>query len=462
MQETSGYKKTLNSRHLLMISLGGVIGTGLFLSSGYTINQAGPLGAVIAYLIGGCIAFCVMQSLGELSVNEPHSGAFSHYATKYINAPTGYTVAWLYWLTWTVGIGSEFVAAGILMSEWFSSIPVWIWSTFFGIIVLLINTTTVKLFGEIEFWLSLVKVIAIILFIGLGGLYLIDCIGVHHPSHGLSNFYVEGFFPTGIAPIIGTLAAVLFAFSGTELVGIASGETKNPEEAIPKAIKANLWRLVIFFIGSIVIIASILPRAEAGVTESPFVAVLKIIGIPYASDIMNIVIISALLSTANSGLYGAARMIATLSNQGTLPKFVGKISKKGIPVNATFLSMLGGVFALLSSYYAASTVYLTLVSVSGFAVIVVWLSISLSHIGFRKHLKKKGLSTNSLKYSVKSYPIAPIVSIIACIFSIICMIVDTTQQLALIISLVFIALCYGSYYLIQFIQNKKLAKSERY
>lgn len=462
MQETSGYKKTLNSRHLLMISLGGVIGTGLFLSSGYTINQAGPLGSVIAYLIGGMIAFCVMQSLGELSVNEPDTGAFSHYATKYINAPTGYTVAWLYWLTWTVAIGSEFVAAGILMSEWFPSIPVWIWSTFFGMLVLFINTTTVKLFGEIEFWFSIVKVIAIIAFIGLGVLYLTGFIGKVSPVHhaGFSNFYAEGWFPTGFAPIVGTLAAVIFAFSGTELIGVASGETNKPEEAIPKAIKANLWRLLIFFIGSIVVIASILPRAEAGVTESPFVAVLKIIGIPYASDIMNVVIISALLSTANSGLYGAARMMATLSNQGTLPKFVGKLSKKGIPVNATFLSMLGGMFALLSSYYAASTVYLTLVSVSGFAVIVVWLSISLSHLGFRKNLAARGISPSSLKYSIKSYPVAPIISVIACIFSIVCMIVDTSQRVALVISLVSIALCYGSYYLIQFVQNRKLAKEK--
>lgn len=454
MSKQDNYRKTLNSRHLLMISLGGVIGTGLFVSSGYTINQAGPLGAVLAYLIGGLIAFCVMQSLGELSVNEPHTGAFSHYAKKYINAPTGYTIAWLYWLTWTVGIGSEFVAAGILMTEWFPTIPVWIWSTVFGAFVLLVNISSVKSFGEIEFWLSLVKVLAIVCFIAIGGLYLTGFLGTPHSNHGVSNFHSEGLFPTGFAPIIGTLAAVIFAFSGTELIGIASGETKNPESAIPKAIKANLWRLILFFIGSIIIVAAILPRAEAGVTESPFVAVLKIIGIPYASDIMNIVIISALLSTANSGLYGAARMMATLSQQGTLPKFVGKLSKKGVPVNATLLSMLGGLCALFSSYYAASSVYLTLVSIAGFAVVAVWLSISISHIGFRRHLATQGISPTTLKYRMKFFPLAPIVSIIACTFTIVCMLIDRSQQLALIISILFVVSCYISYYIIQIIKKK--------
>lgn len=446
----------MKTRHLIMLSLGGVIGTGLFLSSGYTVNQAGPLGSVIAFSIGGIVVYLVMLCLAELAVHMPETGSFSSYATRYLGPATGYVVGWLYWLTWTVAIGSEFTASGILMSHWFPDIPIWIWSTLFGVTIFAANAFTVRLFAELEFWFSLIKVVVIILFIGVGVLVISGLWqGSYQHTIGFSNFTREGLFPTGVMPILATMVAVSFAFSGTELIGIAAGETKSPEKTIPKAIRANLWRLVIFFVGTILVIATILPREQAGLSESPFVAVFSLVGIPYAADIMNIVIISALLSTANSGLYGAARMLWTLSDQGTIPACFSRLTKRGVPLNAIIFSMLGGVSSLMTSLYAADSVYLVLVSVSGFAVVVVWMSIAASHLGFRRAYVRAGNKLEDLAYRTPGYPWVPIAAFLSCLLACVGMIVDSTQQLAVFISIPFIMFCYAAYYVQQFLKKGK-------
>ncbi|MCM5705152.1 amino acid permease [Larsenimonas salina] len=449
-QATSNdFKRTMQSRHLVMLSLGGVIGTGLFLSSGYTVNQAGPLGAIIAYLIGGLVVYLVMMCLGELAVEMPETGSFNTYATRTIGPGTGYTVAWLYWLTWTVALGSEFTAAGLLMQHWFSDVPVWAWSALFAAIIFLLNAFSSRVFAETEFWLSLIKVLTVLAFIVIGaaGIFGLTPAAQGHGAPLLSNLTADGWFPTGVMPILMTMLAVSFAFSGTELIGIAAGETVEPEKNVPRAIKATLWRLVIFFVGTIIVIAALLPWQEASVLESPFVAVFSKTGIPYAADIMNFVIITALLSAANSGLYAASRMLWSLAEQKTLPQMFGRVTRGGVPLNAIIFSMIGGLFSLLSSRFAPDTVYIALVSISGFAVVAVWMVIAASQFMFRRQYLAAGHDPARLGYRAPLYPLVPLLAFGFCALSLIGIAFDPSQRVALYFGLPFVALCYLMYYL---------------
>ncbi|MGC4378379.1 S-methylmethionine permease [Fictibacillus sp. Mic-4] len=450
------FQRKMKTRHLVMLSLGGVIGTGLFLSSGYTIQQAGPFGTILSYLIGALVVYLVMLCLGELSVHMPETGAFHSYAAKYIGPGTGYTVAWLYWLTWTVALGSEFTAAGLLMQRWFPFINVWVWSAFFAILIFVLNVLTVKFFAESEFWFASVKVVAIVIFIVLGGAAMAGLLPMAHSESAplFSNFNQAGLFPHGAFSLIMTMLAVNFAFSGTELIGIAAGETANPEKTIPKAIRTTLWRLIIFFVGTIVVLSALLPVSDAGVAKSPFVTVLERIGVPYSGDIMNFVILTAILSAANSGLYASSRMLWSLANKNTISPFFAKLTKRGVPINAVIFSMLGGALALLSSIVAPDTVYIVLVSISGLAVVAVWMSISASQFLFRRQYIKEGKSVKDLAYRAPLYPLVPIASFILCLASCIGIAFDPTQRIALYCGIPFILFCYGSYYLTQSLKKR--------
>ncbi|OIK07630.1 amino acid permease [Bacillus sp. MUM 116] len=449
MEEKGQFQRKMQTRHIVMLSLGGVIGTGLFLSSGYTIQQAGPFGTILSYLIGAIVVYLVMLCLGELSVHMPETGAFHSYAAKFIGPGTGYTVAWLYWLTWTVALGSEFTAAGLLMERWFPSINVWIWSALFAILIFVLNAKTVRFFAESEFWFSSIKVIAIVAFILLGAGAMFGGIPMVHsqPAPFFSNFVSEGLFPHGTLAIFMTMLAVNFAYSGTELIGIAAGETVDPKKTIPKAIRTTLWRLVIFFVGTIVILSALLPMSDASVLESPFVTVFERIGVPYAADLMNFVILTAILSAANSGLYASSRMLWSLADKGTISPIFSKLTKQGVPLNAVIFSMIGGGLALLSSIIAPDTVYIVLVSISGLAVVVVWMSISISQFLFRRQYIKEGNSVHDLVYRTPLYPFVPIVSFILCLASCIGIAFDPTQRIALYCGVPFILFCYASYYL---------------
>lgn len=275
-------KRGMESRHLQMISLGGVIGTGLFLSSGYTIQQAGPIGTILAYSIGALIVYLVMLTLGELSVAMPVTGSFHVYAEKFIGPGTGFVIAIQYWLTWTVALGSEFTAAGLLMQRWFPDSPTWVWSAACIILIFTLNALSVRLFAEAEFWFASIKVFAICAFIVIGSLAIFGVIPVAGYQHApmFVNLIKDGVFPNGFMPVFATILTVNFAFSGTELIGVTAGETRDPQTAVPKAIHTTLWRLVLFFIGSITVMCALIPWRKAGVGESPFVLVFNGIGIP--------------------------------------------------------------------------------------------------------------------------------------------------------------------------------------
>ncbi|EEI22321.1 amino acid permease [Limosilactobacillus fermentum ATCC 14931] len=449
-------ERKMEARHIQMISLGGVIGTGLFLSSGYTINQAGPVGTIIAYAVGAVLVYAVMLCLGELSVAMPYTGSFHVYARKLIGPATGFTVALLYWLTWMIALGSEFTAAGIIMKEWFPHVPTWYWGLALIILILLSNIFTVRIFAESEFWFAAVKVLAIVAFIVLGALAIVGLIPVQGYTHapGLTNLTKDGLFPTGIGGVFTTMLTVNFAFSGTELIGITAGEAKDPEKTLPKAIHTTLWRLVLFFIGSMVVMAALIPYKQAGVTQSPFVHVFQMMGIPYAADIMNFVVLTAIISAANSGLYASTRMLWSLGNEGTIPRIFTATNAHGIPVLAVIFSMLGGILSLLSSVYAAGTIYLVLVSISGLAVVIVWMAIAICQLNYRRRFLAAGHSVDELKYRTPWYPVVPWFAFLASLASCLLIWFDPSQRVALYWTVPFVALCYGGYYLARFLKRR--------
>ncbi|WP_426300868.1 amino acid permease [Arthrobacter sp. R-11] len=446
----SGLRRSMGPRHLIMIAMGGVIGSGLFLSSGYTISQAGPLGAVIAYLVGAFVVYLVMACLGELAIAYPVSGAFHIYASRSIGPATGFTTAWLYWLCWAVAIGSEFTASGLLMQRWFPDVEVWVWCLVFAALLFGLNAVSSKFFGESEFWFAIVKVAAIIGLIVLGGAALL---GFHPLSQGgdhpllFENFATEGgLFPNGFTGVLVTALAVFYAFSGSELIGVAAGETKDPAYSIPKAMRSTVIRLLVFFVGAIAVIAATIPFTEVGLDESPFVTVFSSIGVPFAADIMNFVIITALLSAGNSGLFSCARMLYSLADEGHAPQAFKKLTRRGIPLIALSVSMLGGLASLISSVAAPETVYLVLVSVAGFAVVGVWMSITASHFFHRRAFVRNGGNVAGLSYKAPLFPLVPILAFSLCLASLVGIALDPNQVAALYFGVPFVAACYGFFH----------------
>ncbi len=445
----SALRRSMGARHLVMIAMGGVIGSGLFVSSGYTISQAGPLGAVIAYLVGAFVVYLVMACLGELAIAYPVSGAFHIYAARSIGPATGFATAWLYWLCWAVAIGSEFTASGLLMQRWFSGVDVWVWCLVFAAVLFGFNAVSSRFFGESEFWFAIVKVAAIIALIILGGAALV---GIHPLGGGnhpvlFQNFATEsGLFPHGFTGVLVTVLAVFYAFSGSELIGVAAGETKDPATAVPKAVRTTVVRLLIFFVGAITVLAATIPYTEVGLDESPFVTVFSAAGLPFAADIMNFVIITALLSAGNSGLFSCARMLYSLADEGHAPQSLKKVTRRGIPLIALSVSMVGGLASLLSSVVAPETVYLVLVSVAGFAVVGVWMSITASHYFHRRAFVRDGGDVAALAYKAPLFPLVPILAFVLCVVSLVGIALDPAQAAALYFGVPFVAACYAYFH----------------
>ncbi|MFK3797144.1 amino acid permease [Pseudomonas sp. NPDC088444] len=446
--EIDQLKRVMKSRHLTMLSLGGVIGTGLFLTSGYTIGQAGPGGAIVSYLVAGLLCYLVMNCLGELSMVMPVSGSFQAQAARFVGPATGFAVGWTYWINWGVTIGAEFTAAGILMQHWFPSSPVWIWSTVFVVLLFSINMLSAKGFAETEFWFSSIKVMTVVIFIviGLGAMFGAVSIG-DKPAPYLNNLFSDGgLFPNGFTSILITIVAAAYAFQGAEVLGIAAGETKDPEKNIPKAIRTVALRIGFFYILAMFVLASLVPWRQAGLLESPFVTVFQLTGIPYAADIMNFVILTALLSVGNSGLYASSRMLFAMSQSGMAPATFGKADKRGVPTRALIATLCFAFLSLLTSFIAADTVFMLLVSIAAIATTFTWLIIPLAQYNFRKQFMKSGGKVEDLKFSVSLFPLTPLLCIVLCIGMLASALLDPTQRLSIYIGAVGVALCYLYYY----------------
>lgn len=329
-QSQSGLKKELKTRHMTMISIAGVIGAGLFVGSGSVIHSTGP-GAVVSYALAGLLVIFIMRMLGEMSAVNPTSGSFSQYAHDAIGPWAGFTIGWLYWFFWVIVIAIEAIAGAGIIQYWFHDIPLWLTSLILTIVLTLTNVYSVKSFGEFEYWFSLIKVVTIIAFLIVGFAFIFGFAPGSEPV-GFSNLTGKGgFFPEGISSVLLGIVVVIFSFMGTEIVAIAAGETSNPIESVTKATRSVVWRIIVFYVGSIAIVVALLPWNSANILESPFVAVLEHIGVPAAAQIMNFIVLTAVLSCLNSGLYTTSRMLYSLAERNEAPRRFMKLSKKAFP-----------------------------------------------------------------------------------------------------------------------------------
>lgn len=418
--ENTDVNRSLKTRHLSMIALGGSIGTGLFVASGSSISTAGPGGALVAYVAIGIMVYFLMTSLGEMATYMPVSGSFATYATKFIDPAFGFALGWNYWFNWAITLAVDLSTISIVVKYWFPSWSSWKISLSFLIILLIINLVSVGSFGETEYWLSSIKVTAVIVFLIVGVLTIMGILGGDGHALGLSNYtYKHAPFVGGVPAVLSVFVVAGFSFQGTELIGITAGESATPEKSIPKAIKQVFWRILLFYILSIAVIGAIIPYtspnllgSEAGdIAISPFTIVFKKVGIPLAAGIMNAVILTSVISAANSGLYAASRMLWSMSKNDMAPHAFERTNNRGVPVFSLLLTALVGGAALFTSLYGDSF-YELLVAASGLTGFIAWIGIAFSHYRFRKAYMNKGYSLDDLKYKAKWFPFGPILAII--------------------------------------------------
>jgi arginine/ornithine permease len=454
-------KRSMKSRHLFMLSLGGVIGTGLFLNAGYTINQSGAGGALLGYLFGGLILYMVMVCLGELAVHMPVTGSFQTYATRYISPSAGFSLGWMYFVGSAATAGVEFTAAGILMQHWFPNVPIWIWCLVFMVLLFSLNALSTRGFAEAEFWFAGIKVLAVILFLVIGFAAIFGFIPMEdRATPFLTNLAPTGLFPAGIAIVFVTMMNVIFSYQGSELVGIAAGETENPEKNIPKAIRTIIFRIVIFYIASIIVLSAIFPASELGLLASPFVTLMEIAGVPYAAGIMNFVILTAILSVGNSCLYASTRLLWAMSNEGMAPKTFGRLTKRKVPLNALIFTMSFSFLSLLTSVMEAEAVFILLMSIAGISVTISWMGIATSQLMFRRHYLKAGGKLEDLKYKVPFYPYIPLFCIAFCLLILVFLAFDPTQRIGLYYGVGFLVTCMLFYKLRLEKKNKVVVETE--
>ncbi|MBX9954377.1 amino acid permease [Peribacillus simplex] len=408
----------------MMISLGGTIGTGLFLASGGAIHSAGPGGALVAYAVIGIMVYYLMTSLAEMAAFMPVAGSFRVYASKFVDPSFGFAIGWNYWYNWAITIAAELAAVVLIMKFWFPDSPSFIWSAIALITMFLINYMSVKGFGETEFWFAMIKVVTVVIFLITGVLIILGIMGGNDPI-GFSNFTMgEGPFNGGFFTILGVFMAAGFSFQGTELLGVTAGESEDPEKNIPKAIRSVFWRILLFYILAIFVIGMIIPFTDSrllsqDVAVSPFTLVFERAGLAFAASIMNAIILSSVLSAGNSGMYASTRMLWDLARDGKAPKFLGKLDKRGVPVNALILTSLVGCVAFLASFFGDGVVYIWLLNASGMAGFVTWVGIAIAHYRFRKAYAAQGLDMNALPFRAKGFPFGPIFALVLCIIIII-------------------------------------------
>lgn len=399
-----GLQRGLKSRHLQLIALGGIIGSGYFLGTGYVIDSAGPA-ACLAYLLGGLIVLCVMLCMGELAVAIPISSSFVTYANDFISPSWACGVGWSYWLTWVFYVPAEMMAAGIIMNYFFPTVGTIWWAIGFGLIITVINLSYVGTFGEMEFWLAIIKIMAIIMFVVLAVLIFFGIIGGEGFKGTTYLLGDGGFTPKGSWAILLTMVIILVNFQGSEIIGLAAGESKEPEKTIPVAIKNVTWRIIALYIVPLFLLVCIFPWQEAGLQESVFAAALNSYGFQWAGGLFSFVVLTAAISCSNSGLYGCTRAVFALSREGMAPKFLGKLNKKGVPQNATLLSIAGcWVCVLAYNFDSSETIYTTLLALSGFAGAIAWISICWSQLNFRRKLEREGYDIGKLKYRTPLFP----------------------------------------------------------
>ena len=434
-------KRGLKNRHIQLIALGGAIGTGLFLGSASVIQSAGP-GIILGYAIAGFIAFLIMRQLGEMVVEEPVAGSFSHFAYKYWGSFAGFASGWNYWVLYVLVAMAELTAVGKYIQFWYPEIPTWVSAAVFFVVINAINLTNVKAFGEMEFWFAIIKVIAVVAMIIFGGWLLFS--GNGGPQASVSNLWDQGgFLPHGFTGLVMMMAIIMFSFGGLELVGITAAEADNPEQSIPKATNQVIYRILIFYIGSLAVLLSLMPWTRVTADTSPFVLIFHELGDTFVANALNIVVLTAALSVYNSCVYCNSRMLFGLAQEGVAPKAFAKLSKRAVPAKGLTFScicLLGGVVML---YVNPSVIgaFTMITTVSAILFMFVWTIILCSYLVYRKqrpHLHEK---------SIYKMPLGKLMCWVCMAFFVFVVVLltleDDTRQALLVTPLWFIALGLG-------------------
>ena len=393
-----GLKRGLKNRHIQLIALGGAIGTGLFLGSAGVLKSAGP-SMILGYAIAGFIAFLIMRQLGEMIVEEPVAGSFSHFAHKYWGGYAGFLAGWNYWVLYVLVGMAELTAVGKYIQFWWPEIPTWVSALVFFVAVNLINTLNVKFFGEAEFWFAIIKVVAIVGMIVLGCYLLFS--GTGGPQASITNLWSHGgFFPNGGMGLLMSMAFIMFSFGGLELVGITAAEASEPRKVIPKAINQVVYRILIFYVGALTVLLSLYPWDQLlqtlgasgdAYSGSPFVQIFSLIGNDTAAHILNFVVLTAALSVYNSGVYCNSRMLFGLAEQGDAPKSLMKLNKQGVPLRALGISALVTMLCVVVNYVAPKRALELLFALVVASLMINWALISITHIKFRKAMGEQGV-----------------------------------------------------------------------
>ncbi|MGX5724530.1 amino acid permease [Metapseudomonas otitidis] len=448
-QHAGSLKRGLENRHIQLIALGGAIGTGLFLGSAGVLKSAGP-SMILGYAIAGFIAFLIMRQLGEMIVEEPVAGSFSHFAHKYWGGYAGFLAGWNYWVLYVLVGMAELTAVGKYIQFWWPDVPTWVTAAVFFVLINVINLANVRVFGETEFWFALIKVVAIIGMIILG-LYLLVS-GTGGEQAAVSNLWSHGgFFPNGLEGLVMVLAIIMFSFGGLELVGITAAEASEPKKVIPKAINQVIYRILIFYIGALSVLLMLYPwdklletlnAAGDPYSGSPFVQIFSLIGSDTAAHLLNFVVLTAALSVYNSGVYCNSRMLYGLAEQGDAPKALLKVNRRGVPVLAIGVSALITLLCVLVNYLAPKQALELLMALVVAALVINWAMISLSHLMFRKSLQRQGIEPffKSLWYPFSNYLCLAFVALILGVMLLIPGI--NVSVYAIPFWLAFIAICY--------------------
>ena len=399
----SQLKHGLSNRHIQLIALGGSIGTGLFLGISQTIQLAGPA-VILGYAIAGLIAFFMMRQLGEMVVEEPVSGSFSFFAYKYWSPFAGFMSGWNYWVLNILVCMAELSAIGLYVQYWWPEIPTWVSALGFFILINIINLMHVKVFGEMEFLFSIIKILAIIGMIGFGAYLLAS--GHAGETASVSNLWaLGGFFPNGLSGLVMAMAIIMFSFGGIELVGITAAEAKDPTKTIPKAVNQIVYRVLLFYICTIFILLSLYPWNQIAEGGSPFVLIFDSLGSQSVATILNFVVLTAAISVYNGTSYGTSRMLLGLSEQGNAPKFLSKINQRGLPYTAILTSAVVTLICVILNYMFPEKAFKLLMSLVVSAIVINWMVLSLTHLKFKQRmLQLKKISIfPSIAYPLTNY-----------------------------------------------------------
>jgi amino acid transporter, AAT family len=440
-------QKGLLPRHVQFMALAGMIGTGIFKGSSETLNMAGP-SVVIAYLIGGLLLFIVMAALAEMASVYPNVNV-QGLVNKAFGYRPSFIVGWLYWVNWILVITVELIAAASFLQYWFPSVPLWTLSLLCAALIVGINLAPVKHFGEMEFWFAGIKILTLTLFIILGALIIFGVVpsSVQNPISNLTGN--GGFFPNGFSGMFAAFLVVIFSYGGAELIGVAVSETKDAKQVLPKVVKGTVFRVIVFYVLPILIICTIMPWSQVTGESSPFVQVFDLAGIPGAGHVMNFVLVTAVLSAANSGIYATSRTMYSLAQNGEAPKMFMKISKNGIPLNGISFAVLFILAGVFFSYVTPDKVIGYLMSIPGFTIILVWLCICGAQLKLRKEYK--GLAD----FKVKWHPYTTIFAIISLSVIFFSFIFNPSNLIGTIVCLVTVAFIT----ILSFIFSKNKSKS---